>query len=811
MFCENCGERIPDDERFCENCGHPIAPMSDTTDTMPMPSPASPHAKAYDDNGNAPAPSAPPVPLPQSSSAPVPPPVPLPKTANRPKPDPVTGARPEAAPATISGALPASGGMPAEATASAPARRIGRIPLIPCIAAIIAVVLVITGGGLFLTHRAGLWGQRTLPTAEELQSSSSQRLTANIVADQLRDQGVKTKVDKVYSGKKAGEFAGYSNARAGERIDAGRTVTVNESMGPGVPKGTVGRKAADVVTMLRAMNVPVTFRQMPVSDTKRYPTGTVVTTWPTEGSPVADRKTGIQVAVAMTGQADIPYDFIGMDKDTARKTLEANYYRVTMKPRFSSKRYLGKIVDSEPKPGVFRPAGYRVTLYYGVDASQRDAVVGQPLDDNGENLGTAMTNVAGLSGKYCTDDGDCVTLTSDGTSGWESTLVTDQQLKNGEWTIPDSSEGVMPFDNGLSLCPDSQTVTDCIPHYANSSTDFMKDFLIEGDTGAMELYSGKGMPDCGTHVFQTGNPQYCSDGQIIEDVNNTANLNPEEAVRELTYNPKEFFVVMPVGANLAKLKASGYFSGDSDYHPDDDRPYLIRRDNAAYQPVKAFDASGKQQPNPYAPGTGRTAFKQASNAKNVYYLAEDGGALSWDALNPLTVTPNTPDGKTDAKAVFRQAFTTLAGDYTYRPSIDGRFMESMTVKPDGSFSGKSRGLNNGKYRDTSKPEEIIIPFSGRFTSATENSDGTYTLQCDAKSFTANGNRKQVGFETCGRFVAYPKGASVDVALGDNKRGEKVDTDEGYKTLNGRSTFESWTIVNKGEGKSDFGVYERQSS
>ncbi|PWG60215.1 hypothetical protein DF200_03140 [Bifidobacterium catulorum] len=699
--------------------------------------------------------------------------------------------------------------MPAEATASAPARRIGRIPLIPCIAAIIAVVLVITGGGLFLTHRAGLWGQRTLPTTEELQSSSGQRLTANIVADQLRDQGVKTKVDKVYSGKKAGEFAGYGNARAGERIDAGRTVTVNESMGPGVPKGTVGRKAADVVTMLRAMNVPVTFRQMPVSDTKRYPTGTVVTTWPTEGSPVADRKTGIQVAVAMTGQADIPYDFIGMDKDTARKTLEANYYRVTMKPRFSSKRYLGKIVDSEPKPGVFRPAGYRVTLYYGVDASQRDAVVGQPIDNNGENLGTAMTNVAGLSGKYCTDGGDCVTLTPDGTSGWGSTLVTDQQLKNGEWTIPDSSEGVMPFEDGLSLCPFSQEDTGCIPNSADSK-GYLDGFLINGNTGAMELHSGSGLPYCGTHVFIDENPSYCINGQITS-VDDIENYDSKKAVKELVYKPKEFFVVMPVGANLAKLKASGYFSGDSDYHPDDDRPYLIRRDNAAYQPVKAYAADGlHRKPNPYMPGTGRTAFKQAPNEKNVYYLVEDGGALDWDDLKTMRVQPS--HASDNAKTESQQAFATLAGTYKYQPSVDGAFTLQLTLKSDGSFTGRGRSIRGWPDGHGGTLPQTDAPFNGRFASAIQNDDGTYTLQCDAKSFTTKVDRKQLGFETCGRFVAYPSGTRAVEALSyDNGNNPQKDTSSSYEAQTGRNRFTDWTIVNKGDGKSDFGVYERQSS
>ncbi|MBW3087274.1 zinc-ribbon domain-containing protein [Bifidobacterium sp. 82T24] len=767
MFCENCGAKTTPDERYCENCGHPLGsePTPSTNRTLP--------------------------------------PIPLPRMG-RVAPDPITGARPQ--PQTP---IPASANALDGPSTTAKPRH---VRLIPILAAVVALVLVITGGGLAFTHHAGMWGHRTLPAAAELQSESGKKLTANIVADQLHSQGIKTKVNKVYSGKRSGEFAGYQNAKAGDKIAAGQTVTVNESMGPGVPKGTVGRKAADVAAELRAMNVPVTFRQMPVDDIKRYPAGTVVTTFPADGSPVADTKTGINVAVASDGQADVPYDIIGLDKNTAKKSLESAGYLVTLKPKFSSKRYLGKIVDSDPKPGVYRPMGRRTTLYYGADASQGINVVGEHIDYDDGDDGTAITNVRGLAGTYCTDGSDCVTLTPDGTSGWESTLVTDEQLKSGEWKIPDDPDGVMHFENGLSLCTYVQAETSCIPR-SRESRGYLDDFLINGDTGAMELYSGNGLPNCGTQIFPFDSPVYCTNGQIVSGPANIDNYNSKDATKELVYKPKEFFVVMPVGANLAKLKASGYFAGASDYRPDANRPYLIRRDNSAYQTVKAYADDGMTlKPDPYAPGSGRTAFKQAPNTKNVYYLVEDGGVLDWDALQPLTVTPNRTDGTTDTKAVFNQAFTTLAGKYTYRPGADGKFTESMTVKSDGSFTGQARTLNNGKYRDTSKPEEIATSFKGRFTSATENSDGTYTLQCDAKSFTADGDgdRKSIGFETCGKFVAYPKGTFVDVALGGNKAGEKIDTPEAYKYLNNRSTFENWTIVNKGTGKSDFGVYERAS-
>lgn len=46
-------------------------------------------------------------------------------------------------------------------------------------------------------------------------------------------------------------------------------VTVRESAGPGVPEGTVGKKAESVVTTFSQMGVPVHYKQVIVSDTSK--------------------------------------------------------------------------------------------------------------------------------------------------------------------------------------------------------------------------------------------------------------------------------------------------------------------------------------------------------------------------------------------------------------------------------------------------------------------------------------------------------------------------------------------------------------
>lgn len=53
----------------------------------------------------------------------------------------------------------------------------------------------------------------------------------------------------------------------------GSTVVVRESLGPGVPDGTVGRKAERVVKTFSDMGVPVHYKKVLVSIRARPPRG----------------------------------------------------------------------------------------------------------------------------------------------------------------------------------------------------------------------------------------------------------------------------------------------------------------------------------------------------------------------------------------------------------------------------------------------------------------------------------------------------------------------------------------------------------
>lgn len=585
------------------------------------------------------------------------------------------------------------------------------------LAALIALCVVV--GGLVAWN---VWGPREVPAINAT--------SAGDVASQLEGRGFKVIRKKQYDGAKKGSYVGLEGAKSGDRLAAGSTVTVVESMGPGVPEGTVGQSVQQAEQTLKPMGVTLTEHEV-VS----LKPGHVSVTRPADGDPVTDPDAGIDLGVGVEGDG-IPVEIAGMNQDEAQSQLESMGYTVTLEPRFSSRKYLGRIVGANPGIGV-KSDVKDVTLYYGVDASKRYDV----LDGIDSMTGkTSIQHVGWLVGRYCTTGGDCITL--DSSEGWGS------KESSGFFVTLNGNDDL---DSRLDMCWYTQNLR-CAPAGQGGDEYAMKgmeNFLISGKTGAFELIQGYNLPWCGDRLIAGPGDYTCDNGVFKQKEGYSLGTG-------LTYHPGELFVYMPVDADLNALESDGYFASKTDFKPDADRPYLIRRDKSAYEPVSA-DNDGRDTTRPTREGK-PDPFKDAPNAKNVYYLEED--PIDWTQIDG-TVVSEGGSAKSSAKDSAAD-FSALAGTYQLSPPA-GYEGGAYVLNKDGSFEGTYHGLP-----DTSG-KRPVTKFTGHFTGPTENGDGTYTLKCEDFAITEGSDGDATGMIPCNTFTWYPKGIEASV-VPDHVRG-----------------------------------------
>ena len=556
-------------------------------------------------------------------------------------PEPITQSDSELAQSGEDGDAAQTADLPADA----PATKMRKLPVLSkslmiTIAIIVIVALVATGA--FVTYKMELWGPKTVPA---IQASE-----ANDVVSQLTEKGFKVKTKKEYSSVRKGGYVGLDGAKSGERTDRDTTVTVIESMGPGVPQGTVGETKEQAVKAVKDMGVKVTVSQV-VSDNP----GKIVASKPADGQPVSDDEDGIHLGVGATGSG-IPIEIAGMTKDEAKSQLEAKGYTVTLKPKFSSRQYLGKIVSATPSIGM-QTDETNVTLYYGADASEKTDVVIKSVDDNHEYRDA--TNLEPLTGQWCTDDGDCLTL-SKSASAYASGLIL-----NGNQPVSTSNE--------LRLCPYAQSVGTCDPDKP-STNDTLKNSLISGNSGVMELYAGYEFPSCGTSAFGGAVGSYCDNGTVktIPEHNGEYDYNVKST--GLKYEMKDFLLVVPVGADIKSLESSGYFQDTAGQSPDSDRPYILQRDNSLYKTTSiSIDSTDElsSKSNPFVPtrtSKPQVKFAPAPSADKAYYLVEN--PIDWSQLESSQDTTSEsakqvsyPTLDEVRKSLKENDFSPIAGKY----------------------------------------------------------------------------------------------------------------------------------------------------
>ncbi|WP_288272728.1 PASTA domain-containing protein [uncultured Bifidobacterium sp.] len=575
--CNHCGTPLRDGAKFCTACG---ARQDAPAGAAPQP-------------GTGPAPSVPPAPA-------------MP-------PAPAHAYRAPAAVPPVPVPAPAASGATATAATADRKRKL----LIAAIAAVIAIiVLAVTG---IVTYRMDLWGSRTVPTIGAAEKAGS----ADDVAAQLEGQGFHTTRKREFSASDKGAYLRIEGAKEGERVARSQQLTVVESLGPGVPDGTVGLTQDKAVERVGGMGVPVSVTEV-VSD---HP-GEVIDTKPAQGEALADkdRSGGIRLAVGVKKDG-IPVEIAGLDKDKAKQRLESDGFDVTVMPVAASKDMVGNVVSADPAIGSVT-SGDDVTLYVGADAKAlKDAMVTHTKTDEAGDYYT-YEQLRPLVGRWCTDDGNCIDLEPFSRYG---DAVDKDGVVHG-LSMDGRTDYASPI--GLTVCPYAQTYGECNPKKPRFA---FEQLLLSGDSGAFELFENTALPYCGTTVIGVGG--YCDGGVLRTDDWSSSGKNTGTE-----YRMNEFLLVVPVGADIGQVEDSGYFKDKPGAKaPDATRPYILKRDPSLYDKT-SVSADGNNIHNPFLPKltkdqTGETVkFAPSPSADVAYYKVED--TLDWSKLDAKQVCPD---------------------------------------------------------------------------------------------------------------------------------------------------------------------------
>ncbi|WP_421788345.1 PASTA domain-containing protein [Gardnerella sp. DNF01141] len=608
MFCINCGNKIDAGDKFCSFCGAPVENVEQEQQ------PQANQQLQYNQQQQQPQPQTQPQPQPQVQ--------------------PTQPTQPTQTTQTTQSKQPS----PNKANLLNNRKRLA----IMITSIVLTIALAITGTVWYFT--------RNTPAAFTVFNSKSEVIPKAKAGDDtdgvvksLENKGFRTKVIDEFGGEKKGNFLRYENVKPGSKVSTKIVVKILRSKGPGVPaKGVVGASLDNAKKIVKSMGVPVKLHHVPSTDAAD---GKIVASSPMPGNAVG--KDGV-INIAVGEKCDgVPVDVFGLDKDKAKDMLSSKPFSVDLRPKFSSAKYFGKIVGAYPALGT-KGSPKAVTLYYGVDASKAKDVVTEPMN-LGDETAYLVTRAGSFVGKWCTKSGDCINLIPclyESEKKWEKDEKSITELipadiadKNGK--IPDkNSEGYMNYNGVLYLSSLGQDPTDYAVFDKNlPNSSMMRNHLISGDTGAVELYAGGFIAQCGNQDAPIyGGGFTCLNGKYVQFPDN----DPEEYERihddpgygiGYYYTMQDFMVVVPVGAKFDKLVNSGYFVGKVENKPDLTRPFILRRNPKLYKETrKDLPAGGGDWINPFVPTerSREVPFAPAPDDSNAYYLVEE--PFDWSSI-----------------------------------------------------------------------------------------------------------------------------------------------------------------------------------
>ena len=468
----------------------------------------------------------------------------------------------------------------------------------------------------------------------------------------LKKQGLKVQVSKEPSPSKKGSFLKLKGVKQGERVNSSKPVTVVESLGPGMPKNVIGKTLKSITREVKEMGVPVKVYE--VSATSKP--GTVVATYPMPGQAFekSDYADSMRIAVSVNGNKKaIPIDIFGTDKNNAKSKLEkVGINNIEFKPRFSSRKLIGKIVGSHPSLGSeVTEENEKVTLYYGIDAKDTKNSLAIPITDTNWDTSDLPSrtrlaiNFGPMAGEWCTNSGKCIYLNEyypdNNNHSYSDVLLEDHPMKLR--SVAELPERSFINSDDLSLTNFSQDISGTILFDPKVHTkiqyDTMKNHLLSGDTGAAEFYKGFDLPSCGKlNSFAEAPAGFCVHGKFVNITDNPDQFDEngqylgsqDDISTGLVYRMQDFFVLIPVNAKLEQIEKSGYFRGTGKHTPDLNRPFILRRDPKLYDKTEIPIPDNKSwgpdsDTSPFVPTKKHKAipFAPAPDDDNAYYKVEN--------------------------------------------------------------------------------------------------------------------------------------------------------------------------------------------
>lgn len=503
---------------------------------------------------------------------------------------------------------------------------------------VLTIVLAITGTVWYFTRNTHVAFTVFNSKSEVIPKAKAGDDTYEVVKS-LENKGFRTKVIDEFGAEKKGNFLRYENVKPGSKVSTKTVVKILRSKGPGVPaKGVVGASLDNAKKIVKSMGVPVKLHHVPSTDAAD---GKIVASSPMPGNAVG--KDGV-INIAVGEKCDgVPVDVFGLDKDKAKDMLSSKPFAVDLRPKFSSAKYFGKIVGAYPALGT-KGNPKAVTLYYGVDASKTKDMVTKPIYGDDKTATYLVQRAGSFVGKWCTKSGNCINLLPYvATNGYEEEdihgVMTEEVAKSGS---VNSSSIVNNDIDVLYMSTWGQDPSDYAIYDKNiENTKYMKNNLVSGDTGAVELYAGRDSARCDGHVIHNfDDPSLCVDGKYIDG---ERLLDDSDYRDEMEQSPgihtgyyyvmQDFMVVVPVGAKFDELLNSGYFAGKVENKPDLTRPFILRRNPKLYKQTRV-DLPKHTYPewSPFIPTIkGRAVpFAPAPDDSNAYYLVEE--PFDWSSI-----------------------------------------------------------------------------------------------------------------------------------------------------------------------------------